>query len=141
MKPAAGLMRAAVQRAATTQVTLLVPSARSGRLQVTAKLVFAPACHFKCIWIRRRADLNHGSGGERQGYEDLIQFVVPSDPGFVLPQQGHRLVRGLYSVDDTWPLANEWDVVSPPDHLSEYDAFHVIQLQVRKVQRGGAHNG
>lgn len=141
MKPAAGIMRVAVQRAATTQVTLLVPSARSGRLQATAKPVFAPACHFKCIWMRRRADLAHGSGGERQGYEDQIQFVVPSDPDFVLPQQGHRIVRGLFSLNDNWPLENEWEVVSPPDHLSEYGAFHVIQLQLRKVKRGGAANG
>jgi hypothetical protein len=141
MKPASGIMRSAFQRSATTRVTLLVPAARAGRLQATARGVFAPACSFKGVWIRRRADLTHGSGGERQGYTDLIQFVVPTDPGFVMPLQGHRIVRGLYAVDDTWSAADEWEIASPPDHLSEYDAFHVIQLQLRKFARGGAGNG
>lgn len=141
MKPAAGIMKAAFSRSATTKVTLLVPQARSGRLQATARTVFVPALCFKCIWITRRAEVAHGSGGERQGYEDLIQFIKPPNSGSTLPEQGNRIVRGLYLVEDEWPAADEWEIISPPDHLSEFDAFHVIQLQLRKVKRGGAHNG
>lgn len=141
MKPAAGIMKAAFARSAVTQVTLLVPQTRSGRLQATARTVFVPALVFKCVWIRRRAELAHGTGGERQGYEDLIQFLMPPNGGSTLPEQGHRIVRGLYLVDDEWPAADEWEIVSPPEHLSEYDAFHVIQLRLRKLQRGGQING
>ncbi|MBE7439120.1 MAG: hypothetical protein HS115_11735 [Spirochaetales bacterium] len=133
------MMRAAFQRGATTQVTLLVASGRTGRLQSTARVVFAPAGAIKGVWIRHRAETAQGSGGARQGYLDVFQFVRPH-PDFTLPVPGNRIVRGLYAVDEEWPAADEWEILSV-DLLSESGAFHVIQLGLKKIQRGGNSNG
>lgn len=132
-----GQMKRAFRILARTTVVLLAPSARTGRLQSTALVTYAPVCKAHVVWIRRPRQGDAGDGGERERYESVIH-LVPDD--LVLPPEypellpSWRVVRGSHAMTSHQPQ-EEWliDNMAP---VSEYGNFGVVALDLCKPRKG-----